>query len=208
VKISPHAQGSEGWLQDRCGIATASCFADIMATIKTGEAAARRNYRAKLVVERLTGKPVKSFTTKSMEQGVEREPLARLAYEAETGITIEQVGLVLHDELEAGASPDGWHGRIGLEIKAPELATHLEYLKLDTVPAEYRWQVQGQMWICELDAVDFVSFNPDFPENLQLSIRRVKRDDDAIAKLADAVARFMEEVRAEEKSIRELPLAA
>lgn len=209
MKISPHPQGSDGWFQDRCGIATASCFADVMARLKNGdEAAVRRNYRAKLVVERLTRKPVKGYTNKSMEQGIEREPLARLAYEAETGISIQQVGLILHDTLEAGASPDGLAGRIGLEIKAPELATHLEYLKLKAEPPEYTWQVQGQMWIAELDAVDFVSFNPDFPENLQLVIRRVKRDEAAIRKLAAAVAEFMQEVRAEESAVRALPLAA
>lgn len=209
MRISPHAQGTDGWFSDRCGIATASCFADIMATLRSGgEAASRRNYRAKLVVERLTGKPVRTFTSKSMEQGTEREPFARLAYEAETGISIEQVGLILHDTLEAGASPDGIHGRRGLEIKCPELATHLEYLKLDAEPPEYTWQIQGQMWIAELDEVDFASFNPDFPENLQLVIRRIKRDEAAIKKLADAVAKFMDEVRAEEAVVRNLKLAA
>jgi hypothetical protein len=209
MRISPHPQGSEGWLLDRCGIATASCFADVMATLRSGgEAAGRRNYRARLVVERLTGKPVRSFTTKSMEQGSEREPLARIAYEAETGISIEQVGLILHDEIEAGASPDGLHQRTGLEIKCPELATHLEYLRLAAEPPEYTWQIQGQMWIAELDEVDFVSFNPDFPEHLQLVIRRIKRDEQAIKRLAENVAKFMEEVKAETEAVRGLKVAA
>jgi hypothetical protein len=201
-------QGSDEWLSARAGIATASCFCDIMATIKSGEAASRRNYRAKLVVERLTGKPVRGFVSKSMEQGTLREPLARLAYEAETGISITEVGLVLHDTLEAAASPDGLAGRIGLEIKSPELATHLEYLKMPAEPAEYTWQIQGQCWICELDAVDFVSFNPDYPENLQIVIRRIRRDEAAIKRLADEVARFMDEVRAETETVRNLRLAA
>jgi hypothetical protein len=208
MKYSPHPQGSEGWLADRLGIATASCFSKVMATIKSGESAERRNYRAKLVVERLTGKPVETFQSQAMQTGIEREPLARLAYEAETGITIQQVGLILHDTIEAGASPDGVCGRIGLEIKAPQLATHLEYLKLAAEPSEYTWQIQGQMWIAELDAVDFVSFNPDFPEHLQLVIRRIKRDNAAIDKLAAAVALFMDEVRAETEAVRNLKLAA
>jgi hypothetical protein len=144
-----------------------------------------------------------------MKQGTEREPMARLAYEAETGNTVEQVGLCLHDELEAGSSPDGLiRPDGGLEIKCPELAAHLEYLKLRSEPPAYTWQIQGGMWITGRAWWDFVSFNPDFPEHLQLIVRRVKRDEEAIAKLAAAVAKFMDEVRAEEQSIRNLPLAA
>lgn len=196
--IIDHPQGSEEWLASRSGIATASCFADVMAVIKSGEAASRRNYRAKLVVERLTGKPVKGFVTKAMEQGTEREPLARVAYEAETGNSVSEVGLCRHDTLECGASPDGLIGdKGGLEIKCPELATHLEYLRLKTVPADYFWQVQGGLWITGREWWDFVSFNPDFPENLQLAVRRVQRDEDAIKRLSAEVARFMDEVRAE-----------
>lgn len=159
--IIDHPQGSEEWLASRSGIATASCFADVMAVIKSGEAASRRNYRAKLVVERLTGKPVKGFVTKAMEQGTEREPLARVAYEAETGNSVSEVGLCRHDTLECGASPDGLIGdKGGLEIKCPELATHLEYLRLKTVPAEYFWQVQGGLWITGREWWDFVSSIP------------------------------------------------
>jgi hypothetical protein len=205
MRMIEHPQGSEEWLASRAGIATASCFADIMATIKTGEAASRRNYRAKLVVERLTGKAVRGFTTKAMEQGTEREPAARLAYEAETGASVLQVGLCLHDTLEAGASPDGLIAADGgLELKCPELATHLEYLKLKTEPPEYTWQIQGGMWITGRKWWDFASFNPDFPENLQLVVRRVMRNESAIDKLAGEVARFMDEVRAEEQAMRRL----
>jgi hypothetical protein len=209
MRWSEHPQGSEGWFADRLGIATASCFADVMATVKTGEATERKKYRARLVVERLTRKPLATFENAAMKQGREREPHGRAGYEALTGHLVQEVGLCLHDTIEAGASPDGLVGkRGGLEIKCPELPAHLEYLKLDAEPAAYRWQIQGQMWICELDWVDFVSFNPDFPEHLQLIVRRIKRDEDAIKKLAEAVAQFMAEVREEEQRIRNLKVAA
>lgn len=212
MKALEHEQGSDGWLAARAGIATASCFADIMATVKSGgEASDRKNYRARLVVERLTGKPVPTFQNSAMKQGQEREPFARNAYQVKTGNLVEEVGLCLHDELAAGASPDGLvDDDGGLEIKSPELAAHLRYLKLEKgcAPAEYFWQVQGGMWITGRAWWDFASWNPDFPENLQLTIRRVQRDEEAIKKLAAEVARFMDEVRAEEASVRALPLAA
>ena len=43
-------QGTDAWRLQRCGLATASRFADVMATVKTGESADRRNYRAQLIV--------------------------------------------------------------------------------------------------------------------------------------------------------------
>ena len=42
MKISTYEQGSPEWHAARCGIATASGFADVLATVKTGEAASRR----------------------------------------------------------------------------------------------------------------------------------------------------------------------
>lgn len=202
-------QGSDEWRMARAGIATASRFCDVMATIKSGEAATRRNYRADLVVERLTGKPIEGFTTQAMRVGVEREPDARSAFEAETGLVVREVGLFRHDELDAGASPDGIASdKCGIECKCPERATHLRYLQIEGVPPEYFWQVQGQAWICGFEAVWFVSYQPDFPEHLQLIVRRIKRDEKAIERLAVEVARFIEEVRAETEAVRNLKLAA
>ena len=61
----PKAQ-TNGWLH-AAAFRTASCFADVMAKIKSGESADRRSYRAKLVVERLTGKPVQTFLNDAMK---------------------------------------------------------------------------------------------------------------------------------------------
>jgi predicted phage-related endonuclease len=197
-------QGSPEWFAARCGKATASRFSDVLAKLKSGgESASRKNYRARLVVERLTGKPLETFSNAAMQQGIEREPLARLAYEAETGNVVTEVGFFDHPALMAGASPDGLIGAEGLlEIKCPQLATHLEYLALDAEPAEYTAQIQGQMWILGMQWCDFVSFNPDFPDHLQLIVRRISRDDAFIAKLASEVAQFLEEVDTETKHWR------
>jgi hypothetical protein len=204
-------QGTEEWRLARAGLATASRFGDIMATVKTGEAAARRNYRTDLVVERLTGKPLEGFTSAAMKQGTEREPFARMAYEARTGSVVREVGLFRFPELMVGASPDGIlddNNAIGIECKCPERSAHLRYLQEGAEPAEYTWQIQGQMWICNLDAVDFVSYNPDFPEHLQLIVRRIPRNEEAIARLAAEVRKFLGEVDAEVERVRNLKVAA
>jgi hypothetical protein len=106
-------QGSPEWfLLARCGIPSASKFACVMAKIKTGEAAERRNYRTDLVVERLTGRPLEGFTTAAMKQGTEREPFARMAYEARTGLIVQEVGFCRHDTLGVRRVP-GWPHRCG-----------------------------------------------------------------------------------------------
>ena len=48
-------QRTPAWFAARAGRLTASRAKDMLAAIKTGEAAARRDLRIQLVVERLTG---------------------------------------------------------------------------------------------------------------------------------------------------------
>ena len=205
MKIIDVDQGSDAWQEVRGRFATASCFADVLATIKSGEAAARRNYRNKLVVQRLTGKIVSTFQSDAMRMGIEREPLARGAYEAETGFLVQRVGFIYDELQEAGCSPDGLIGDDGgLEIKCPEISAHLAAIRSPTEPPEYTAQIQGSLWITGRKWWDFVSWNPDFPDRLQLVVRRIQRDEKYITGLRLAIALFMQEVREEEAALRKL----
>ena len=93
-------QGSVEWMESRLGRVTASRLVDVLAKLKTGEAAARANYRAELVAERLTGKAAESFTNAAMKWGTDCEPLARAAYEAEFGVLVDEVGMIQHPSIE------------------------------------------------------------------------------------------------------------
>lgn len=199
-------QRSDEWFAARLGKATASNFANVLAAKTT---AAYRNYRVKLALERLTGRQEDVFQNEAMKQGIEREPLARIAYEALTGNLVEEVGFCLHDTLDCGASPDGLIDAVrGLEIKCPTPGKHCEYLRAKAEPPEYTAQIQGCMWITERTEWDFVSFCPEFPENAQVIVRTIKRDDAYIEKLAAAVESFMKEVAAEVEAIRSFKNAA
>jgi hypothetical protein len=209
MKIIDCPQGSAEWLAARCGVASASRFGTVMATIKTGEAAERRNYKTDLIVERLTGRPLDGFQTAAMKQGIEREPFARMAYEAHTGHIVQEVGFCRLEDIEAGASPDGLIVEDGgLEIKCPERSAHLRYLQQEAEPPEYTWQIQGGMWVTGRQWWDFASYNPDFPERLQLIVRRIKRDEAAIKKLEAEVRRFLAEVDAEVLRLQDMKEAA
>jgi putative phage-type endonuclease len=196
MKIIDAVQGTPAWLAARAGRVTASM---ISAVLMKPETAGFRDYQAQLVAEILTGKPQGSdYTNAHMQFGTETEPLARSAYEAETGFSVDEVGLCIHPTIDrAGASPDGLVGNSGLvEIKCPKVATHLAYLLAGVVPSGYKNQMMWQMACTGLDWCDFVSFRPDLPEHLQLFIVRFKRDSEKILELETAVISFLSTVDA------------
>ena len=181
-------QRSDDWFRARAGKLTASRFADVMNVLKDGSPGAnRRQLVTLLAVERLTGECVETFQNDAMRRGTELEPAARAAYEAHTGELVEEVGFVPHPALAyVGVSPDGLLGDDGLvELKCPaNMAKHLDALRSDDHAKEYRWQLQGQLWVTGRAWVDAVSFDPRFPPHLQLAICRVQRDEAAIGQLA------------------------
>ena len=191
-------QGSQEWINSRLGKVTASRIRDVVAKIKTGEAAARRDYRIQLVTERLTGQKEEGYTSADMQWGTDTEPLARSAYEAETGNLVAEVGMIDHPSIAmTGASPDGLVGAEGmLEIKCPKTATHLQTLMEGKAPTQYIPQMQWQMACTGRQWVDFVSFDPRLPEQYQLFTVRVQRDNELIETLEKEVVAFLQEVDA------------
>ena len=183
-------QGSDEWKELRAGRVTASNFGKVLAG---GNGKTRRAYMLQLLAERLSGEPQETYTNAAMEWGTQTEPRARAVYELLTGHDVEQVTMVERDEYVA-CSPDGLLPGSGLEIKCPNTATHLDYLLSEQLPAAYRPQVQGCIWICEVDRWDFMSFDPRLPEASQAFIQPVPRDDQYISDLSEAVARFVGEM--------------
>ena len=174
-------QRTEEWFSARLGKVTASRVADVLAKIKSGESASRKNYKMELVVQRLTGKQGESFTNAAMEWGTEQEPFARMAYEAHTGTFVKEEGFVDHPTIEGfGCSPDGIVGEGLIEIKAPNTANHIETVLENKVPSKYIPQMQCQMACTGAKWCDFVSFDPRLPEDLQLFVVRVERDQEYI----------------------------
>jgi len=189
-------QGSPDWFSARCGKATASKVADIIAKTKSGPSASRVNYAAQLVAERLTGTVEKSFTNAAMEWGTLTEADARNAYSFMHDVDVAEVGFVLHPTIGmTGASPDGLVGGDGLvELKCPNTATHIATLLGGTIPAKYVPQMQWQMACTGRAWCDFASFDPRLPDRMALFVRRLERDDKLIAELEAEVTAFLREV--------------
>jgi len=190
-------QGTPEWFAQRLGKVTASRVSDIIAKTKTGVSSSRANYLAQLVAERLTGQAADTFKSGAMQHGTETEPQARMAYEAEKGLMVTEVAMIQHGTIEmAGASPDGLVGEDGLvEIKCPNTSTHIATLMADKAPSQYIPQMQWQMACTGRAWCDFVSFDPRMPEDMQLFIKRVPRDNALIAEYEAEVVKFLAEVQ-------------
>ena len=203
--ICDYEQRSPGWFEARLGRLTGSRAADMLATIKSGEAAARRDLRTQLVLERITGQSQENgYINADMQRGTEKEPDALAAYEALTGNLARGVGFLAHDVLKAGCSPDGEIGGfVGLlELKCPKSATHLGYLKAKTVPKDYHAQMVHALWITGAQWCDFLSFDDRFSPELQTFLVRVKRSGVDIDGYERKALAFLAEVEAEYLAIK------
>lgn len=197
MRVVDVIQGEDAWRAARAGRVTASRICDVMAKIKSGEAAGRRNYRAQIVSEILTGQPQENgFVSAEMKFGTENEPFARAAYEIANDVMVSQVGLVIHPTIDrAACSPDGLLADDGLvELKCPNSATHIDYILKGEVPADYQPQMLFQMACTGRTFCDFVSYDPRLPSHLQLFTRRMIRDDKRIAEMEKEVEKFLAEV--------------
>jgi putative phage-type endonuclease len=194
--MSEIIQGTPEWFAQRLGKVTASRVADVIAKTKSGYSTSRANYLAQLVAERLTGRVAESFSNAAMQHGTETEPLARMAYETETGLMVTEVAMIDHPTIPmTGASPDGFVGDQGLvEIKCPNTATHIDTLLSDKTQSKYIPQMQWQMACTGKKWCDFVSFDPRLPADMQLFVARVDRDDAYIAELEAEIKTFLSEV--------------
>ncbi len=192
-------QRSPEWYAVRIGRITASRMGDMMAKTKTGWGASRKNYRTELVYERLTGEAwPQRPPTEAMQRGTDLEAEAREKYARRIkfldDLTVEEVGFCLHSIPLSGASPDGLVGTEGLlEIKCPNLATHLDTIERGVIDNDYLLQCQWQMACTGRQWVDFCSYDPRWA--LQpLFVKRIKRDALLIEALECEVRTFSDEV--------------
>lgn len=197
-------QRSPEWFAARLGRLTGSCSGDMLATIRSGEAAARRNLRMRLVCERLTNDSQEdAYISKEMQRGIDMEPVAVGAYEALTGELVRTSGFLAHTELMAGCSLDGHVGDYEgiVELKCPLTATHVRYLRDGKVPSDYLPQLLHNLWITGARWADFVSFDDRLPENLRVFRVRLQRNEAEIAEYVSKATAFLAEVDAETEAL-------
>jgi putative phage-type endonuclease len=199
-------QGSEEWFASRIGKVTASKVYDVMAKTKSGYGAARKNYMMELLCQRLTGAREEGFTNAAMQRGNDLEPMARGRYEIENDLLVSETGLIDHPEIEGfAASPDGVVGDDGLiEIKCPNTATHIDFMKTGKINPRYQSQMTAQMLCTGRNWCDFVSFDDRLPENLEYRVQRYELDKAFAIEMLFEVKKFLDELSALEIDMTEL----
>jgi len=195
-------QGSDEWLElRRCRI-TCSRLGDVMAKPTTQR---YQDYQTQIAQE-LSGIEIPEEDSPWFAHGKEMEPRALAAYEWKhkddigTGSLIHDVFLV-HNEYDwFGCSPDGLYPdhSEGIEVKCRalyknyrkevQMAEHFELINpLKCVSPEYRFQVQGAMWLTGLDSWWYVNYyeGPDLDGEPQRKLHRVEipRDEELINKM-------------------------
>ena len=200
-------QRSAEWFAARLGCVTASRVKDVMASGRGGApSATRKNYMMELLCERLTGQQGGTDLSRNaaVQRGVELEPFACMAYEADKGVMVIETGLVMHPTIAGfGASPDGLVGDKGLiEIKCPNTATHIATMQAGRHDPQYEWQMLAQIACTDRDWVDFVSYDDRLPEPLQYICHRFDRDFKRIREMEAEIKDFLAELAELEKEMR------
>lgn len=191
MQIHDVKQRSPEWFALRCGRITASHFD----TMGNGTTKGRETMCMKIAAEIITGQSPPGYQSKAMQNGTEMEDEAIAAYSVEKWATVTPIGFVSINEY-IGGSPDGFIDEDGgVEVKCPEPHTHLGYiLKGETAWRQYKWQVQGNLWLSGRSWWDWVSYCPQFGEQ-SLIIQRIKPDAEMYAKLEAGSKKCIHRIR-------------
>ena len=185
-------QGSEEWLSLRLGKITASRVKDVLTKGRgTSLSKTSESYMMELIAEILTGKSKPFFENDAMRWGTETEPQARAMYAVNNDfVDVKEVAFVEHNE-QVGISPDGLVGDDGLlEIKCPNTTTQLKRALSDDYSADYKAQIQMQLWVTEREWCDFLSFDPRLECAAGYLQQRVYRDEKYIEEMKTKVYAF------------------
>lgn len=153
-------QYSEAWHEIRCGRITGTRFKSLVAKETTDT---YKDLLTNIACEIITQRAEETYVNATMEKGLEMEPIARYVYQEFTDNRVKTAGFISPDEDTEfadwiGISPDGLVEDGLLEIKCPLMKTHMGYIMWNQLPTEYRYQVQGQLFVTGLKFCDFMSY--------------------------------------------------
>lgn len=185
------------WFKQRWGKFTASEFYKLMGyedrdDLQKGGI----TYARQKACEMMTECAPDTYVSPAMQWGIDHEHEAIDQFIERTGSVItdckeDQIFLTLGDSI--GGTPDGiiTDLNMGIEIKCPSSAVHLDYLEnvrsaasLKEAEDKYYWQIQGLMLITGFDSWWFVSYDPRYKNaDLRIHAAQIARNDEDIAKL-------------------------
>jgi hypothetical protein len=186
-------QGSERWLQARCGLLTASEFDRIITpTLKIADNPKSRAHLWEMAAQRITRYVEPQYISDAMLRGQADEILAREDY-IKHFAPVQQCGFVTNSKwgFTLGCSPDGLVGDEGLiECKSSCQKLHVqrlvEHSETGKCPEEFSLQVQGIMLVTERKWCDLLLRCGGLPQKRI----RVEADPAIQSAIIDAAAKF------------------
>ena len=182
-------QGSEEWLQARCGLLTASEMKLILTpTLKIASNDKERSHLFELLAQRITGYVEPRYISDDMLRGHDDEIEARNLY-AKTYAPVQEVGFITNDKFgfTIGYSPDGLVGDDGLiEAKSRRQKFQIETITADEIPTEHMLQLQTGLLVSERKWIDFISYSGGLP----MWTKRVEPIAEIQDAIIDAAAKF------------------
>ena len=176
-------QRSKEWHDLRIGCITAS-IASRLITSTGSRATGFQDVVNQMVAENLTGAPAREvFTNAAMQHGIDHEDEAVQFFEFAQDVECQRIGFVKIDEpgINIGCSPDGIikETKHLLEVKCPQPTKQIKVLRSGQIPTEYKAQTQMQLFVCNADKLDFLSYHP----NTQAFMETVGRNEPFISAL-------------------------
>jgi hypothetical protein len=166
-------QGSQEWLRMRLGKITGTRLKEVF---KSDNLPLIDEMIAEIISEEIE----ENFVNNAMQRGKDLEPVVRDLYTQVTGIEIEEVGFCLSEENDFLAlSPDGFTpDRTGaIEIKCPSTKVHVKYIRQDSIPNEYKYQIFNYFLVNQdLEYLDFISFDDRFKIK-PMYVKRIHRNE-------------------------------
>ena len=137
-----------------------------------------------VIAEKHSNEIEENFVNDAMQRGIDLEPVAISEFEDATSYKVESFGMVTNDKFNGShLSPDGLIldgagvPMAGVEVKCPSTKKHIEYIRTNKLPTEYKYQVYHYFLLTEtIDQMYFVSYDPRF-EIKPLHILPINREE-------------------------------
>ncbi len=173
-------QRTEQWHEDRRGKLSASRMHRLMNGTPKGINTLLRALKREIKEGPGGWLEGKDIQCGPMAWGIENESRAIALYEMMYDVDVVPAGFITHEDFDfIGASPDGFIGPNGIEVKCPIDPNIHALAWVYGMPKKNYWQVQTQILCGDFDYVDFISFDPRVKPDRRLYVQKQLKDIEA-----------------------------
>lgn len=133
-----------------------------------------------LISEIGSGLTSENFVTAAMQRGIDLEPQVLKMFSKLHSVELDQPGLCISNQRGyLVCSPDGFSKdrTIGVEVKCPNTKQHVRYIRTNSIPAEYFYQVMNYFLVNErCQVVYFVTFDDRYKPRPYFEVKVMRAD--------------------------------